>query len=42
MTTESTPTLALPAVAADCPFCGILAGVEPGTVIARDEQRGLP
>lgn len=22
-----------------CPFCGILAGVEPGTIIARDDAR---
>ncbi len=25
----------------DCTFCGILKGEEPGTIIARDEQRGF-
>lgn len=25
----------------DCPFCGILTGEEPGTIIARDEKRGF-
>ena len=24
---------------ADCPFCGILKGAEPGTIIARDEEQ---
>lgn len=28
-------------LAADCPFCGILKGEEPGTVIARDDARGF-
>lgn len=27
--------------AGDCPFCGILAGSEVGTVIARDDERGF-
>ena len=25
----------------DCPFCGILKGEEPGTIIARDEDKGF-
>jgi histidine triad (HIT) family protein len=28
-------------MSAECPFCGILAGTEPGTVIARDDERGF-
>ncbi len=26
---------------AACPFCGILQGTEPGTIIARDETQGF-
>jgi diadenosine tetraphosphate (Ap4A) HIT family hydrolase len=26
---------------ADCPFCAILSGDAPGTIIARDEERGF-
>jgi diadenosine tetraphosphate (Ap4A) HIT family hydrolase len=25
----------------DCPFCGILKGEEPGTIIARDDSKGF-
>ena len=25
----------------NCPFCGILAGTEPGTIVARDDERSL-
>ncbi len=25
----------------DCPFCGILRGEEPGTVITRDDEKGF-
>jgi histidine triad (HIT) family protein len=27
--------------AKDCPFCGILKGEEPGTIIARDDNKGF-
>ena len=27
--------------AAQCPFCGILKGEEPGTIIARDDSKGF-
>lgn len=27
--------------AAECPFCGILKGEEPGTIIARDDKKGF-
>ena len=27
--------------AADCPFCAILSGDAPGTIIARDDSRGF-
>lgn len=42
MPTESDQLLApSPAADADCPFCAILAGSGPGTVIARDDERGF-
>ncbi|GIV72238.1 MULTISPECIES: HIT family protein [Caldilinea] len=40
MTPETkTPETKTPETKAACPFCGIIAGVEPGTIIVRDEQK---
>lgn len=42
MPTESNQLLApSPSVEDECPFCAILAGTSPGTVIARDDARGF-
>lgn len=41
MSTETTLPAAQAAAVDPCPFCAILNGLAPGTVIARDDARGF-